>query len=326
MTQEPPPVTSDPNHAPTMPVCYRHPKRETYIRCVRCDRPICPDCMNQASVGFQCPECVSAGRRTQRSGRTIFGGTSVGASGYVTKVLIGINVAVMLVAIAVAGGQGLFGGAIGGLFSRGNTLTNAGSVWGIAQWQDSRGVIVAQTSAGIAEGEYYRLLTAMFLHYGLLHLLLNMWALWIIGRELEAQLGPVRFLALYLLSGVGGNVAAYLISPEAQSAGASGAIFGLFAALFVIMRRLNRDTSSIITLLVINLIFSFTVPGISWAGHVGGLVVGAVVGVTLAYPPRNVRNRVLAAAVAGLALVFAAAVIAQTVAITSTYPPFSSVG
>jgi membrane associated rhomboid family serine protease len=171
---------------------------------------------------------------------------------------------------------------------------------------------------GIADGEYYRLLTSMFLHYGALHLLLNMWALWVLGRELESSLGPGRFLTLYLLSGLGGSVAAYAFTPAAMSAGASGAIYGLFAALFVVFRRLNRDTSSIITVLVINLIFSFTVPGISIAAHLGGLVTGAVVGVALAYAPRETRNRVLAGSVVALVLVLGAVTLIQTAAINAS--------
>ena len=171
--------------------------------------------------------------------------------------------------------------------------------------------------AGIADGEYYRLLTSMFLHYGLLHLALNMWALWVLGRELEARLGPLRFSVLYLVSGLGGSVACYVFAPASQAAGASGAIYGLFAALFIVFRRLNRDTSAIITVLVINLVLSFSVPGISIEAHLGGLVTGAVLGVALAYAPKAIRNRVLVGTVAALLLFFTAVVIAQTAAINA---------
>ncbi|MER7166441.1 rhomboid family intramembrane serine protease [Micromonospora sp. NPDC000207] len=273
---------------PTTPVCYRHPGRETYIRCNRCDRPICPDCMREAAVGHQCPECVDEGRRSVRPARTAFGGGDAGRHGYVTKVLIGLNLMMMLVSIlsdrggdAVAGGSG-FGGLMGGS----TPLTNWGAVLGQAVFLDG-------TVGGIAQGEWYRLVTAMFLHYGVLHLLLNMWALWVLGRSLEAVLGPARFVALYLVAGLGGNVAAYLFSAENQAtAGASTAIFGLFAATFVIMRRLGRDTSAILPILVINLIFTFAVPGISIAGHLGGLVTGAMVALVMAYAPRSHRTLV----------------------------------
>jgi membrane associated rhomboid family serine protease len=304
--------------APAVPVCYRHPKRETYIRCVRCDRSICPECMNEAAVGFQCPECVADGRRTQRPARTAFGGSGAGAYGYVTKVLVGINVVVMVVSVALVGGGGLFGGGFGGLLGGSTPLTEAGSVFGLARYRNMATGAIVHLPDGVADGQFYRLFTSMFLHYGVLHLLLNMWALWVLGRELEARLGSARFLLLYLLAGLGGSVACYVFTPAAHAAGASGAIYGLFAALFVVFRRLNLSTTGIVTVLVINLIFSFSAPNISIAAHLGGLVIGAIVGVALAYPPRQIRNRVLAAAVAGVVLVLAAAVTAQTLALNST--------
>ncbi|MFY1689050.1 rhomboid family intramembrane serine protease [Plantactinospora sp. WMMB782] len=271
---------------PTTPVCYRHPSRETYVRCTRCDRPICPDCMREASVGHQCPECVAEGRRGQRPARTAFGGGAAGRRGYVTKTLIAINVALILISIYTArGGDAVAGAGFGGLLGGATPLTDWGAVLGL----DRFGPFGQEE--GVAAGEYYRLFTAMFLHYGLLHLLMNSWALWVLGRSLEAVLGPLRFLALYLVAGVGGNVAAYLFSvPQARTVGASTAIFGLFAALFVIMRRLGRDTSSVIPILVVNLVFTFAVPGISIAGHLGGLTVGAAMALVLAYAPRARRT------------------------------------
>jgi membrane associated rhomboid family serine protease len=318
MSQVPPPAP-DASSAPVVPVCYRHPKRETYLRCVRCDRPICPECLHEAPVGFQCPECVAEGRRSVRPTRTVFGGSTRGEQGYVTKALMFINIALLVVSVGAGGARGLFGGGMGGLIGRSTPLTEWGSVWGVAQVGNGR-VVVAEFRAGIADGEYYRLFASMFLHYGLLHLAFNMWALWVLGRELEARLGPGRFLSLYLLSGLGGSVAAYLFTPAAQTAGASGAVYGLFAALFVVFRRLNRDTSSIITVLVINLVFSFSVPGISWAGHLGGLATGAVVGAAIAYAPRQARSRVLVVAVAGLVLFLGALVALQTARLGSLPP------
>jgi membrane associated rhomboid family serine protease len=243
--------------------------------------------MRAASVGHQCPECVAEGRRTQRPARTVFGGGVAGRQGYVTKALIALNVLFMILSVysdrggdSIAGGSG-FGGLSGGR----TPLSDWGSVLGLAQYQEFGPL------HGIAAGEYYRLLTAMFLHYGVIHLLMNMWALWVLGRSLEAVLGPLRFLTLYLLAGLGGNVAVYVFAASnAPTAGASTAIFGLFAALFVIMRRLGRDTSSVIPILVINLVFTFAVPGISIAGHLGGLVTGAIVALILAYAPRMGRS------------------------------------
>jgi membrane associated rhomboid family serine protease len=225
----------------------------------------------------------------------------------------------MILSVASAGGGGLVGGGMGGLLGGSTPLTEWGSVWGIAQLGDGR-VVLAEFRAGIADGEFYRLFTSMFLHYGLLHLGLNMWALWVLGRELEERLGPGRFLALYLLAGLGGGVAAYVFAPQAQAAGASGAIYGLFAALFVVFRRLNRDTSAIITVLVINLIFSFSVRTISLEAHLGGLVTGAVIGVALAYAPRAIRNRVLVGAIVATVLILGAIVSIKTASLAPLPP------
>jgi membrane associated rhomboid family serine protease len=262
--------------------------------------------MRDASVGHQCPECVSEGRRTVRPARTAFGGGAAGRQGYVTKTLIALNVLVMVLSIASdRGGDAAAGGSgFGGLMGGSTPLTDWGAVLGQAVFSDG-------TIGGVAQGQWYRLVTAMFLHYGVVHLLLNMWALWVLGRNLEAVLGPLRFLALYLIAGLGGNVAVYLFSaPNAPAVGASTAIFGLFAAIFVILRRLGRDTSAIVPILVINLIFTFTVPGISVAGHLGGLVVGALMALVLAYAPRMRRTAfqvaggaILLVALLGLVLV-----------------------
>ncbi|WP_433314346.1 rhomboid family intramembrane serine protease [Micromonospora sp. CA-269861] len=293
---------------PTTPVCYRHPGRETYVRCTRCDRPICPDCMREASVGHQCPECVNEGRRSVRPARTAFGGGTAGRHGYVTKALIAVNVLFLLLSIASArGGDAAVGGSgFGGLMGGSTPLTEWGAVLGRAYLSD-------YTLGGIAEGQWYRLVTAMFLHYGVLHLLLNMWALWVLGRSLEANLGRVRFAALYLIAGLGGNVAAYLFSsPRAATVGASTAVFGLFAALIIIERRLGRDISRIIPILVINLVFTLAVPGISIPGHLGGLVVGALMALVLAYAPRGRRTLVQVAGGAIILLILLALVLFRT--------------
>ncbi|WBB97094.1 MULTISPECIES: rhomboid family intramembrane serine protease [unclassified Solwaraspora] len=296
---------SDP--APTVPVCYRHTSRETWVRCARCERPICPDCMRDAAVGHQCPECVAEGRRTQRSARTAFGGSAAGQQGTVTKVLIGINAVVALIGVAISGGGSLLGA---GLFSAAGRLHAFGGVIGPDVTVRANGAVLAgalpgygDVFVGIDGGGVYRLITAMFIHYGLLHLLFNMWALWVLGRNLEAVLGPARFLALYLIAGLGGNVAAYLVDPGALSAGASTAVFGLFAAFFIVLRRLKRDTSAVVGILVINLILTFTVSSLSIAGHLGGLITGGLIGVILAYAPRTNRT-VVQAVGAGAVLLF----------------------
>jgi membrane associated rhomboid family serine protease len=298
--------------APTVPVCFRHPKRETYVRCTRCDRPICPECMNEASVGFQCPECVAEGRRTVRTVRTVFGGTRAGTQGYVTKTLIAINVLFQIASMISASGLGgRAGSGVLSLLMTETKLTRWGAVLGQMQYVNPATGQQFWGPGGIADGEYYRLFTSMFLHYGLVHLAMNMWALWVLGRTLEAALGPVRFAVLYMVAGIGGAVSVYLFQPNAATAGASGAIFGLFAALFVILKRLKRDTSSIIPILVVNVLISF-IPGISLFGHLGGAVVGGLVALVIAYAPQQRRNWMLAGSVATLLVLFVIAVVVQT--------------
>ena len=295
----------------TVPVCYRHPSKETYVRCTRCDRPICPDCMNAASVGHQCPECVAEGRRTQRSARTAFGGSVVGRDGVATRVLIGVNVVVMIISVATGGLTAVAGGGWGGLLGQNTPLTDWGSIIGYATYGPNDTVL-----HGIAAGEWWRLVTAMFLHYGVLHLLMNMYALWILGRELEAVLGRLRFVGLYLLAGLGGNVAAYLFSaPNAATAGASTAVFGLMAATFVILKRLNLSVQPILPVIVINVLFTFVVANISVAGHLGGLVIGAIVAAILAYAPRERRTLVQAVGCAAVFMILMALAVYRTLSL-----------
>ena len=291
-----------------VPVCYRHPGRETYVRCTRCDRPICPDCMRDAAVGHQCPECVTEGRRTQRQPRTAFGASALGQRGYVTITFVAINILMLLLSVASAknSGAALYGRSLGGLIGGATPLMDKLAVLGQC---DAGGVTVP---CGVADGEYHRLFTAMFMHFGLIHLLFNMWALWILGRALESMFGPARFLAIYLVCGLGGNVAAYLFQPGALSAGASTAIFGLFAVLFVALRRPRLSTSSVLPVIVINLIFTLTVPGISIAGHLGGLVTGGLVGAGVAYAPRANRTAVQVGVLVGAVLLLGLLTIWQT--------------
>jgi membrane associated rhomboid family serine protease len=263
--------------------------------------------MRDAAVGHQCPDCVAEGRRTQRPARTAFGGGVAGREGYVTKALIGLNVLAALIGVLLSGGGASLAA---GLFSDAGQLHAIGGVVGpsVTVLRDGAVALGAYPGQGdvypgVDDGAVYRLITAMFIHYGILHLLLNMWALWVLGRNLEAVLGPARFLALYLLAGIGGNVAAYLISPDALAAGASTAVFGLFAAFFIVLRKLKRDTSAVIGVLAINLVLTFTISGISIAGHLGGLVAGAAAAAILAYAPRENRTLVQAVGCAAILLV-----------------------
>jgi membrane associated rhomboid family serine protease len=274
--------------------------------------------MNEASVGHQCPECVAEGRRAQRPARTAFGGTAAGQQGTVTKILIGINVAVAVIGVLLGGARAAMGG---GLFTSSNLIhyigaVTAGPVFVGPDGLRYTGLIPGGTMyPGVADGGWYRLITAMFIHYGLLHLLMNMWALWVLGRQLEAALGRGRFLALYLLAGIGGNVAAYLFSPGALTAGASTSLFGLFAAYAIVVRRLGGSLSSVLPVLAINLFITFAIPGISIAGHLGGLITGALVAAGLAYAPRTARTQVQLAVMAGVLALLAFLTIVGPVAI-----------
>jgi membrane associated rhomboid family serine protease len=273
---------SETQHA--IETCYRHPGRETGVRCARCDRPICPECMVPASVGFQCPECVAEGRRTVRQARTMYGG-QVRRRADITLALIGINVVIFV--LTAAAGAGVASGS------------------GRSSIYDNFALVPYQ----VAGGDWYRLVSSMFLHYGILHIGFNMWALYVIGQPLEMMLGRLRFATLYFLSGIGGSVMSFALGPLGQqAAGASGAIFGLFGAFFVILRRRNLETGGILGLIVSNLILSFTFANIDWRGHVGGLITGSIVGAVFAYAPSGPsRDRLQALGCAAVAVVLAAA-------------------
>ncbi len=275
-----------------VPRCYRHSDRETYVRCSRCDRPICPDCMLSAAVGFQCPECVAAGNRKVRTPRTALGGRVSRDVGRVTLLLIGLNVAVFLVELASAS----LHARIESRFAMLPGLPGLG---------------------GVADGQYYRLLTAAFLHDGVLHIGLNMYVLYVVGPTLEGILGRGRFLALYLVAALGGSTLSYLTAPISQgSVGASGAIFGLFGALLIVSRRLDYDIRPIAIFVGLNLLITFVVPNIDWRGHIGGLVTGLVLGAAFGYAPKAARVLVGAAAPLAVFVVLAVAVAARTASLT----------
>ena len=290
------------------PVCYRHPRTETYVKCSRCDRPICPNCMIQAAVGFHCPDCVAEGKKSVRQARTALGGSMRGHAGMVTKALIGLNIAAFIAGLVVTGAMG--GAVVDVIMGTPSQLHIYGSLYpGPAAQTVSGGWI----PFGVAAGEYYRLVTAMFLHYGIVHLAFNMYILWIFGRYLERDLGPSRFLALYLICGLGGNVATYLFAaPVSFSAGASGCIFGLFGAVVLINRKLSRDNSGLYVLLGLNLAITFLVPNISITGHIGGLVTGLALGWALSAAPRESRNLIHVSAFVAAVALFAAAVVWRT--------------
>ncbi|ARP71153.1 rhomboid family intramembrane serine protease [Streptomyces pluripotens] len=285
--------------ARSVPGCYRHPDRETGVRCTRCDRPICPECMVSASVGFQCPDCVRAGGPGTGHGprasrpRTVSGGTVTADPRLFTKILIGINIAVF---IAIHADPALVEHLVL-----------------IGEWPPRP----FTPTLGVAEGEWYRFVTSMFAHQEYWHIGFNMLSLWWIGGPLEAALGRARYLTVYFVSGLAGGALTYLLaSPNSASLGASGAIFGLFGATAVLMRRLNYDMRPVIALLVINLIFTFGYGNIAWQAHIGGLVAGVVTGYAMVHAPRDKRTLVQYGTSALVLLAALALVVVRTAQLT----------
>jgi membrane associated rhomboid family serine protease len=229
-------------------VCYRHPNRETGVRCSNCERPICPDCMISTPVGMRCPECA----RQRTRARTV-GSTS--DEPMLTYVLIGISVVAFVG--QVAGGASATGSGFGG-----STLLQEGAI----------------SRPAIADGEYWRLITAGFLHAGFFHLLFNMFSLYILGSLLEPAIGRLRFGLIYGVSLLAGSFGALLVEPDALTVGASGAIFGLMGAAVIVMRNrgISPMESGLGLWIGLNLLITFTVPNISIGGHIGGLLGGGL--------------------------------------------------
>jgi membrane associated rhomboid family serine protease len=242
--------------------CYRHPDRETRVSCAECGRGICPDCMTFGPVGIRCPEHASTGGRQaapKRAARRASARLSL-AGPFVTQALIAINVGVYLFEL-------LLGGNVNGT---GNRLYEEGVL--IITATDSGG-----SQIGLAEGEWYRLITSAFLHYGPIHLGLNMLVLWFIGPALEEYLGHGRYVLLYFVSGLAGAAGALVWSGNVPTVGASGAIWGIMgAALILEWRRIYVFGGQALGLVVFNLAISFLIPGISIGGHIGGLIGGGL--------------------------------------------------
>ncbi|MFN8159312.1 MAG: rhomboid family intramembrane serine protease [Candidatus Nanopelagicales bacterium] len=274
----------------SVPVCYRHPDRETYIRCTRCERPICPDCMTSAAVGFQCPECVAEGRASTPDVVSVLG-TKPAERPLVVMTLIGLNV--LAYVVQLTSGTSLLTG-----------LDNISTDYGM--WP--RAIAV--------EDQFYRLITATFLHASLWHIGFNMLVLWMLGPQLEQILGHLRFTVLYLVAGLGGSVASFWFSGiDVFGVGASGAIFGLMGAYVVVGKKLRADITQVIGLIAINVVIGFVVGGIDWRAHLGGLAVGAAVAAVFAFLPRKPVVQVVAVLV--IVGVLVAAVVARDAAITA---------
>ncbi|MEU5841106.1 rhomboid family intramembrane serine protease [Rhodococcus sp. NPDC047139] len=247
------------------PRCVRHPDRPTLLACSRCGRPACPECLRPASVGQHCVDCLAAAERSAPQARTIAGAPvrSGRPTPVVTYVLVALNVLVFAVTAAQSGSV---------------TTNEQGSAlfldW--ALWPP----IIA------AHGEYIRLLGSGFLHFGLLHLAVNMFALWVIGRDTELVLGRLRYLSVYLVSILGGSAAVMLMETRAVTAGASGAVFGLLGAQAIILLRLRRSPAPVLMIVGLNVIISITIPGISLWGHLGGFIAGGAATAALLYAPQ----------------------------------------
>jgi membrane associated rhomboid family serine protease len=248
-----------------VPVCPRHADRESYVRCQRCERPVCPACQRQAPVGVQCVDCVAEGARATPRTRTTFGGRVRGGRPVVTLSIIGLAVLAYLLQLAVP------------------TLTLRFAFAPVA-----------------AVEEPWRFVTAAFLHSprGIFHILFNMYALWLTGPYLEDLLGRLRFTALYLIAALGGSVGYLLLaSPDGASwytpsVGASGAVFGLFGAIVVVQRRLRRSSGQVVAVIAVNGVLGFVLPNVAWQAHLGGLVTGAALAAVFACAPRARRAAV----------------------------------
>lgn len=272
-----------------VPVCPRHPDRPSYVRCQRCGRPACPDCQRAAAVGFQCVDCVNETRRTTPEVRTVYGGAAASGKPLVTYGIIAVCI-VMYALQWIIPGQTVYE-------------------------QLAYNNVFATPEYGAFEP--WRMLTAAFLHSpdSVLHIVLNMYTLWIFGQALEPLLGRIRFVALYLISAIGGSVGYLLLNPVLVPGqglvgvvGASGAIFGLFGAMLLVQRHRGGDTRQLWVLIAINGVIGFLIPQIAWQAHLGGLVTGALCAAVLAYTPRGPRQGLIQATglVAVLALLIAA--------------------
>ncbi|KQT96245.1 MULTISPECIES: rhomboid family intramembrane serine protease [Sanguibacter] len=265
----------------TVPTCPRHPDRVSYVRCQRCGRPACPECSVQASVGVQCVDCVREAQRTAPVHRTALGAPLRTGRPVVTYTIIALCLISYVLQLSVDGWTGRLA-----------------------------------FSPFTGELEPWRFVTAAFLHSTqIFHVALNMYALWIVGPYLENLLGRARFISLYLLSAIGGHVAVVLLADPLSASwftgtvGASGAVFGLFGAIFVVMRRMGQEARGMLVIIGLNLVVGFVVPNISWQGHLGGLVTGAVLGAAYAFAPRERRTLVSIVATVAVAVLLVGAVL-----------------
>ncbi|MGI9135646.1 MAG: rhomboid family intramembrane serine protease [Candidatus Nanopelagicales bacterium] len=277
------------------PVCFRHPDRVSYVKCTRCARPICPDCMISASVGFQCPDCVHGAAASAPRIKTSVGAPAV-EKPTVTYALIGINVFAFLLML-VSG------------------IDQTATQWGMFP-----------PSIAI-DNEWWRLVTSAFLHGGWLHIAFNMYVLYALGPSLERVLGHSRYLVLYLMAALGGAVCSYAFSDVMTvSVGASGAIFGLMGALVVAGRKLRYDITQVLILLAVNFAIGFMAPGVDWRAHVGGMVVGAAVAAIFVLPPARIRMPAQVLGIIAVLVVLVVITMVRTAQIMDMVTPVVSPG
>ena len=261
-------VLPQPPMPQTAATCYRHPDREAGRRCTRCGRPACSQCLVQASVGSHCLECAKAARPDVKTRARYW---SARQPTLVTYALISINVG-LFIWLAILDPDSLTGGRITGR-----------SPDELGQWD------LGLAGPFLEAGEWYRLVTAGFLHFGVIHLAFNMLLLYQLGQLLEPAIGRVRFGLLYFAALLGGSAGALIVQPNAIHGGASGAVFGLMGAAFVGMRNrgVNPFSTGLGATLVLNLLITFTIPGISIGGHIGGILGGAAAGWVVLAPPHK---------------------------------------
>lgn len=278
---------SEPTTAPT---CYRHPDRVTYLSCSECGRPICPECSHDAPVGQKCPECMrNAGRQRIVQGRDLIAGPSFQTSPVVFSI-IAINVLIFLIGMSSS--------------KLSNSLVLDFGSLRLASYQ---GVLI-----GIDAGQWWRALTAAFLHGGFLHIMFNMYFLYIFGPRLEQQVKSTAFAGIYLASAAGGSLASYLFGlPNVPSIGASGALFGLFGAwLYAAYRQRGSAAGKTMfnqlgALLLLNLALPLFIPNIDWYAHAGGLITGILVAFLWERLVRGRRNATTMRAVIAFAVLAA---------------------
>lgn len=306
-----PPYPAQPfQPAPPAPECYRHPGRQTWIACQRCGRPICPECMIPAPVGFQCPDCVAQGARDTRQHLGAYGGLRSADPTVTSVTLIGLNAAVW--------GLILLTGGYASVWYHRLALSPTGSC--VLAADPSRYLPGTGEAAcgqltglewmpGVADGAWWQLLTSAFAHVDVLHIGFNMLALWFLGPGLERAIGRVRFLAVYLVSALAGSVLVlWLSDPLTTTLGASGAVFGLMGGFLVVGLKARANIQPLLFWLGINALYSFLGSGISWQGHLGGLLGGMAMAAIIAYAPKEQRARTQLAGLIGFTLVLLALV------------------